>query len=506
MNVLRPYLFLAATIGLVPASCAAWLMHSDLALANVVSPSKRISSLLLASDSGNSQNDDVDDDVLSNKRKMEMVRNLQDSFYNDNATRAEFDVSTGMIYNLPLWRVPWVELPGRSNCLNVHEPLYTNMFETILRHSTGSTGTTSTAPFYVGHLHLPGGTKNLKSPDPKYRLRSWDGVGVDRNNILSPREEAETDHDRSAVLGTLLRISDYRRMSDGRLLLLVQAVERFVVTQAQQELPYSTAHVQLLPDTEEVEDSDWITARPEGDVVTARALALAESFQRWHRYEFENTMLPLPLQADLQPDQVVGSALAKVLPYAPYSSVVDVEHLAKETLENTNLSPTTLSSSSLSSDQATTDDSLRTLEYRLLQGRILNQPSTPLGRLESLTCDQLEIRLWLALNDFLQHTRTPVSPVLFGLLPWKNDWPLSFVLKRIGDTIAAQTEKDHKYVRVSPHYPAARRQKRLAYAVAALLEDLDTVNDFRQELLEIPSTRMRLAMLVQKLENEGGFQ
>jgi hypothetical protein len=126
--------------------------------------------------------------------------------------------------------------------------------------------------------------------------------------------------------------------------------------------------------------------------------------------------------------------------------------------------------------------------------------------LEELSSDTLEIRLWLALNDFLQHTRTPVSPVLFGLLPWKNDWPVSFVLKRIGDSIAAQTEKDHKYVRVSPDYPAARRQKRLSYAVASLLEDLDTVNAFRQELLEIPSTRMRLAVLVQKLENEGGFQ
>lgn len=491
MNVLRPYLLLAATIGLVSMPCTAWIMHTDLAPA-LASPSRRISTRLLASDS-RSKNDDLDDDVLSDKRKMEMVRNLQDSFYNSKSTRAEFDVSTGMIYSLPLWRVPWVEIPGRSNCLNVHEPLYTNMFENILRHS--GTEPTSTAPFYFGHLYLPGGSKNLKSPDPKYRLRSWDGVDR-RSSSSSP-----PDHDRSAVLGTLMRITDYRRMSDGRLLLLVQAVERFVVTQVQQELPYSMAHVQLLPDTEEVEESDWIMTRTEGDVVTARALALAESFQRWHRYEFENTMLPLPLQSDLQPNQIVGSALAKVLPYAPYSSVVDVERLARETI---NMDPMALSPPS--SDQIKTDGSPKnTLEYRLIQGRILNQPP-PLGRLEELTCDQLEIRIWLALNDFLQHTRTPVSPVLFGLLPWKNDWPISFVLKRIGDSIAQQTEKDHKYVRVSPIYPAARRQKRLSYAVAALLEDLDTVNDFRQELLEIPSTRMRLAALVPKLENEGGFQ
>jgi hypothetical protein len=75
---------------------------------------------------------DDKDDVLSDKRKMEMVRNLQDSFYNSNSTQAEFDVSTGMIYNLPLWRVPWVEVPGRSNCLNVHEPLYA--YEHVREH------------------------------------------------------------------------------------------------------------------------------------------------------------------------------------------------------------------------------------------------------------------------------------------------------------------------------------------------------------------------------------
>jgi hypothetical protein len=93
-----------------------------------------------------------------------------------------------------------------------------------------------------------------------------------------------------------------------------------------------------------------------------------------------------------------------------------------------------------------------------------------------------------------------------GFLPWAQTWPENFILEKIGDQIAQQTELDHKYVRVSPHYPAARRQRRLSYAVASLLEDLDTVNEFRQELLEIPSTKMRLAVIVQLLENEASFQ
>ena len=78
------------------------------------------------------------------------------------------------------------------------------MFETILHQPP---------PWYVGHLYLPDGSRNLKSPNPKHHLAAWDDA------VTSHCEE-----DESAVVGTLLRIADYRRMADGRLLLLVQAM------------------------------------------------------------------------------------------------------------------------------------------------------------------------------------------------------------------------------------------------------------------------------------------
>jgi hypothetical protein len=62
------------------------------------------------------------------KRRMALVRSLQMSYYGStNFTRPTVDPTTGIITDLPLWRVGWTELPGRSNMLNVHEPIYTNL-------------------------------------------------------------------------------------------------------------------------------------------------------------------------------------------------------------------------------------------------------------------------------------------------------------------------------------------------------------------------------------------
>ena len=149
--------------------------------------------------------------------------------------------------------------------------------------------------------------------------------------------------------------------------------------EVQQEVPYSVAHVQIIPDTEEIEESDWRQHLTEGDVAAARALAVQESFERWHRYEHENTVLPLPMDADLEPDQVFGSALAKVLPYSPFSSVVKVPQLRNEALQD----PTSFDTSVLKQNKVLTEkrnrhlntaDSQCTLEERLVQGNILYVP------------------------------------------------------------------------------------------------------------------------------------
>ena len=451
------------------------------------------------------------------------------------------------------------------------------MFETVLHAGP---------PYYVGHLYY-----NSLSPDSssssssscstknslkQYPLQAWwnqqqqqeeEEQQQQQNRKKDPSKAAATST-AAAVLGTLLRIADYRRMSDGRLLLLVQALERFVVTHVHQTLPYSIADVQLLPDIEEltqasslqsyidtvpenciaqVDDDDeyWLsspsaaTAAATGsrgrrgaqhivasELITqpVRSMSLLESFQRWHRYEFENTMLPLPLETDLSMEQVgssLGSSLAQVLPYAPYSAVIDVDRLLTEVLpgvqdimqhceynSDSDISSST-SSSSFNNNNKQSASTTPSLESRLLQAGILQKPSNLRTELQHLSCDELEIRLWNALNDFLKSSRKAVSPVLFGLLPPDyQDWPKQFVLERIATAIGEQTVLDHRYVRVSPHYPAVRRQKRLSFAAAALLEQqVESCQKLRAHLLAMPSTRDRLALVLQMfLEQVESFQ
>jgi len=174
------------------------------------------SSYLKASSSSSNNNKEEKMD-----NRMEVIRSLQSAFYGSTAIEDDesplLDLSTGTYTNLPLWRVSWTEIPGRSNVLHVHDPRYTNMFEKII-HSG------SNPPYYFGHLYLERGSKALSK-----------NSNIDDVSRLMNYKDYDMEHHGdgvigSAVLGTLMRITDYRRIDDGRLLILVQAVERFVVT------------------------------------------------------------------------------------------------------------------------------------------------------------------------------------------------------------------------------------------------------------------------------------
>lgn len=93
---------------------------------------------LFSSDSSSSDDGGIED---FESERMNIVRILQRSYYRDipddmgnqtmmmldegeyaqSSKTTSFDRNTGKINNLPLWRVGWVETPGRRNCLNVHE-------------------------------------------------------------------------------------------------------------------------------------------------------------------------------------------------------------------------------------------------------------------------------------------------------------------------------------------------------------------------------------------------
>ncbi|KAL7524830.1 hypothetical protein ACHAXR_000734, partial [Thalassiosira sp. AJA248-18] len=239
------------------------------------------------------------DNGMTEEERMNIVRILQKSYYRDipdipgnnssnndaidqttvesngqssTTAAASLDPATGRITNLPLWRVGWVETPGRRNCLNVHEMQYTHMFETILSQSSSSPSSSgelllddqekknNPPPLYFGHLYLPGGTTSAKSGEERYTLKTWRDELADEHrfdNYESSRTLATPDVstptvDRSAVVGCLMQIIDHRRMEDGRLMLLVQAVERFVVEEIVEMRPYAVANVQILLDREEL--------------------------------------------------------------------------------------------------------------------------------------------------------------------------------------------------------------------------------------------------------------
>ena len=496
-------------------------------------------------------NNNNDEENLKKRQHMAVVRSLQNSFYASQQKAApSIDKQTGMIHELPLWRVPWTEVPGRSNVLNVHDPMDTNMFETILH---------GPKPWCFGHLY-----QSTSTTEPGYRFSTWDDMNTndfvvnvndnvnDNVDSTEDKEQQQQQQQHSATIGCLMKISDYRRMADGRLLLLVHAMERFVTTNIHQVLPYSIASVQLLPDSEEIDpDIEWMFTCNEQEIKVARAMAIDESI-RFHDYEYDpEHKLPCPPDStttgttadgslDLTDDVLGSSIIARVLPYCPYSKVLappapiirdSVMFLEdNDTTEQHDDDDDDDDDVSSNDDNNESSSSQPTLESQLLQCHILKEPPPALDTLtprHHLTTDQLEYELWLAINDFLITTRTPVSPVLLGLVPGRIKWPAQFALKTISQGFINGFPElkgiHHDFVELPSSYPSYRRQRRLSYSAAYLLEAQTTepserttttgvgggggggdgtggTGGLRQTLLETPSTQGRLRLVLEQFD------
>jgi Lon protease-like protein len=402
------------------------------------------------------KNKESEDDL---KRRMELVRSIQSIYYkSENGNSSSLDETTGILHNLPLWRVQWTEVPGRSNILNVHEPTYTNMFEKILNRDR---------PWYFGHLYLPDGSKSLRSGNYCHQLKSW----VDE---VSDEERFKTRSRRSAIVGTLMRITDFRRLNDGRLCLLVQALERFVVQDAIQQLPYSIASVQILPDYESLNTNGM-----EFQSVRSRAKAVVDSF-RYHPYEYQESELPVERGTDMKVTEVYGAWIANLLPFAFYS--FDASTLPPSNVDKIDVDEDGIGSGS--------NDTLigveLSLESRLLEGKILQSPPAHpevSNSRRSLPLDELEQKLWDAMEDFCSSTRIELPPHLICLLPPGRLW------RRLSC---------HRSL--SPIYPRARRQQRLSFAAPALLEGTQVGRDLKQAWLETPSTHERMTSVLELFE------
>ena len=78
----------------------------------------------------------TEDDESGDDRNLlsgsEAIKFLQKAFFQDEKDKAVISVlSTGVIRDLPLWRVEWTELPGFQNVLNVAQPHCTQPFPEV---------------------------------------------------------------------------------------------------------------------------------------------------------------------------------------------------------------------------------------------------------------------------------------------------------------------------------------------------------------------------------------
>jgi len=437
----------------------------------------------------------------------------------DKLSMTRLEASTGRLHNLPLWRAPWWEVPYRSNVLNVHDPIYTNMFEQIVRRPK---------PWCFGHLYLEGGSENLR----KGGLATWE-----------TRSECTK---KSAVMGCIMHIQDYRRFSNGRLLLLVHALERFVVTDISQELPYSIVDAQILPDPEELDPSSFATTKyeldesstqlwqfDEKDLRLTRGMAVQESV-RYHDYEYdpEQDMSGISNKTYLELSDILWSSIAQLLPFCPFSKTLEppLESEVKATLQH-NFLKAPMNVSSVDEPRVVEKDEPQpSLESQLFQKGILQAPLFDPeydAKYSGLSSDELEYQLWLAMNRYLLATKIPISPIVLGLLPRRDlqidsndttnleDWPADFQIYNIVRDLEATTvpansttvsgvrrpDKHDLFVRVHPNYPPHRRQKRLSYSALSLFDKSgDIAKQLRSQFLATPSTKQRMRLLLAKLD------
>eukprot|EP00977_Amphora_coffeiformis_P000188 scaffold54_cov158-Amphora_coffeaeformis.AAC.2 len=433
---------------------------------------------------------DGESDGIDEAGRMELVRSLQETFYSSPSTSSAVgpedgdDVRNqdegsqwlsekGIMTNLPLWRVGWIEVPGRSNILNVHEGHYTHMFETILRRKDQT-------PKYFGHLYLPGGTKASRTGERRFALKSWREEVTDKERF----ESAE----RSAVLGCLMRITDYRRLQDGRLILHVQALERFIVDEVVQEFPYAVANVQLLPDVEQLGEPS--NTKDENFGTLARGNAAKRAIQHYHPYEFAETKLPLPSDDEyMAVDAIAAAAMVKLLPFAECNLDATFDPIFDVTDNNIPSAEENILAEAFSGGAPLLEDELERLG--LLHGASIKS-------ITQTDADGLEKLIWLSLEELTRHTGFVLPDGIKCLLPPEMDC-LDFAEPSSSGPILAQ--RNLQQPALSPNYPSLRRQSRLSFAVPAIWEKPDQTIAIRQGQLQIKDTKSRLALVLQELQN-----
>jgi len=397
------------------------------------------------------------------EQRMQLVRQVQETFYADEV--GVYPPQHGVYSNMPLYRGNWTELPGFQHTLNVTDPYYINMLMKVV---------SSSQPWYFGHVYLPGGAESID--DYNFRLEK----GSD-----------------APLVGTLMQVSDYTRMDNGGLYVVVQALGRFLVVDAiRHGSPYSVATVEMLPDGEMVEhffgeakdtvaSFDFALNDDARGAACAGAIAEAEAFRS---YEFE----------------------------------------AVNVLESDAILPPV---ASFNAEAATTNDASDGVVHKAIEEYLSQSPGNMYHGECSIADDfdlpteddalDMEYEVWVeidALASILSklnpkaNTEMPIPTQILGLLPEEEErrpWPKGFKLqiyaKKISNAYSLLEKLSQiKVDKGKPHlpktgagYPRLRRARRLSYTIWALLDTIlgDTFireGIPKQEILEMNTTTARL--------------
>ena len=352
---------------------------------------------------------------------------------------------------------------------------------------------------------LPDGSENLDNPDYHFLPRR------DRDNSNTP---TTTSTNKATYTGVLMQVADAKQLEDGRLALVVQALERFEVMEATQHEPYAIATIQLMPDAE--------LALPFYETAQQKALEVSDDFLKNEDAWGAACAAALETAAqfrtfEYKPVTVESSSMGAVAPLVNYDTEIDLAKVfpSDSTVVN-----------------AQEEHVTEVMEKHLFSASPLSIPDN-LDELNEKRVVQLEHDVWLgvdALVNLLHQLSsnpgearvTPVPTQMLGLLPRGNcqgkgyiPWPADFKLdqyaNRLEDYAAAMsvgTFSKSPFVRYDyadsalKSYPAMRRAQRLSFVVWILLENIGLVGGdergsvsrpiSRQEILELPSITERL--------------
>ena len=433
------------------------------------------------------------------------LRKMFDTPSTDGAasTEKEDARALGMFLDMPLCRFSWCILPAQQVTLNIWQPQYTLMFQSLLAEP---------GPHYYFHVLLPGGADSLGKEG--YELRPGT---------------------KSSLVGTLMRVSFAQREQDSRLTLVVQGLARGVVLRPTQDLPYSRGDVLLLPDAEALRDAARAAAvrlrpLPSADALFSstrrRMVAAAAVGDAEHHWPYEATQLAVDGNG-LSPLCAFNASAATSLGAAAAAAV-------DAALARTPMPPAD-DGDGLDADELLGAKALTALDAAV--DAVAEEGDDDGGEAAAETAaalERLEQQVWVETDELLRILQrgaaaagvgrdVPVPSQLLGLLPPPPDggWPEGFKLAAADERLRARyaaaaaeegppgAMRATAYVPADAAYPARRRAERLSYAIWTIVGNQKVGVNAQggsplQAVLEVDETADRLRMVLRRLREVKG--